>query len=195
MNTDDTGTLEQSRLEQWLETTRLYLFANTGSPVDRAGNGPPEPKLDQHGAQDRFVARVRGQLLRFAKSAASNDGDPLQELERTFLSQVAYIAQYPDIPRRLLGWSAQGGNTRIRRRIQIIIALYEARLARMIDRAKHQGLVRAGIESHIAAHVFVGLIQSLALRMNAGLRQRELLLTETADVFALYRAGMAASSK
>jgi hypothetical protein len=39
------------------------------------------------------------------------------------------------------------------------------------------------------------MIQSLALRMNVNLRQRELLLREAFENFSLYRAGMASASK
>lgn len=195
MNISDTNKLEHAHLEQWLETTRHYLFADLESLADAAEKALLESKLDSHGAQGRFISRARGGLLRLLKCTAQHDQNPLQELERAFYFQVSFISRHPDVPKRLLGWLSQGSDTRIRRRIQMVIDHYESRLCRMIGRAKHQGLISTGIEPQTAASLFVGMIQGLALRMNAGLLQRELLLREAVEVFALYRAGMASPSK
>lgn len=195
MNISDTNKFEQAYLEQWLETTRHYLFADLESLADAAEKALLEPKLDSHGAQGRFISRARGGLLRLLKCTAQHDQNPLQELERAFYFQVSFISRHPDVPKRLLGWLSQDSDTRIRRRIQMVIDHYESRLCRMIGRAKCQGLIRADIEPQTAASLFVGMIQGLAIRMNAGLLQRELLLREAVEVFALYRAGMASPSK
>ncbi|MFZ3175842.1 MAG: hypothetical protein WA146_13175, partial [Thiobacillus sp.] len=93
------------------------------------------------------------------------------------------------------GWLSQGSDIRIRRRIQMVIGHYETRLCRMIGQSKQQGLIRADIDPRTAAGIFIGMIQGLALRMNANLRQRELLLREAFEMFALYRAGRASASK
>lgn len=65
----------------------------------------------------------------------------------------------------------------------------------MITQAKQQGLVRSGIDPRTAAGIFIGMIQSMALRMNANLGQREQLLREAFEAFTLYKAGMATPSK
>lgn len=195
MNTDNTDLFERTHLEQWLKTTRHYLFADQESLADAAVKALLASKLDSHGAQGRLISRVRGRLLRLLTRAAQHDQNSLQELERAFYFQVWFISQHPDVSKRLLGWLSQGSDTRIRRRIQMVIDQYESRLCGMIGQAKHQGLIRADIEPHTAASFFIGIIQSLALRMNADLRQRELLLREAVEVFALYRAGMTSASK
>ncbi|GAO36228.1 hypothetical protein SCT_1630 [Sulfuricella sp. T08] len=195
MNTGNTDMFEQAYLEQWLKTTRHYLFADRENLVDATETALLESNLESHGAQDRFISRARGSLLRLLKRTARQDQNPLHELERAFYFQISFIARHPDIPKRLLGWLSHGGDGRIRRRIQVVINNYELRLCRIIDQAKHQGLIRADIEPHTAASFFVGIIQSLALRMNADLRQRERLLREAVEVFALYRAGVVSLSK
>ena len=195
MNTGDTGEFEHAHLEQWLETTRHYLFFDQESLADAAEKTLPESRLDSHGAQDHFISRTRGRLLRLVKCAAQQDQNPLQELERAFYFQVLFLSRHPYVPKRLMGWLAHGGNLRIRRRIQMVIDHYESRLCRMIERAKHQGFIRGDVEPQTAASLFVGLIQCLALRINADLRQRELLLREATGVFALYRAGIASPLK
>lgn len=195
MNTGDINKFGHAHLDQWLETTRRYLFADWESLAGAAGKALSEPWLDSHGAQDRYISRARASLLRLAKRTAQHDRSPLLELECAFYSQASFIAQHPDVSGRLLGWLSQAGDTRIRRRIQKVIGHYESRICRMIDRARHQGYIRADIDPHAAAGIFIGMIQSLALRINVNLRQRELLLREAFENFSLYRAGMASASK
>ncbi len=195
MNTGDTNKFEHAHLQQWLETTRHYLFADQESFADAAGKALLESQLDSHGAQDRFISGVRGSLLRLVKRTVWHDQNPLQELERAFYFQASFVSRHPEVPKRLLGWLSQDSDTRIRRRIQMVIGHYESRLCRMIAQAKHQGFIRSDIDPRIAAGIFIGMIQGLALRMNVNLRQRDLLLHEAFEVFALYRAGMASASK
>ena len=195
MNTYDPNNFEHAHLEQWLETTRHYLFVDQEGLTDMAGKALLEARLDSHGAQGRFISRARGKLLRLVKCVARHDQNPLQELERAFYFQASFVSRHPEVPKRLLGWLSQGSDIRIRRRIQMVIGHYESRLCQMIDQAKHQGLIRADIDPRTAASLFVGMIQGLALRMNANLRQRDLLLREAFEIFALYRAGMASAPK
>lgn len=176
-----------------MSTTRQYLFADKPCTANTPKGVLPEPALLSHGAQDHFLSRARGDLLRLVKRTAPQPQNPLQELEQAFHSQASFIAQHPDIPKRLLGWLSQSGDSRIRRRIQKVIDQYEARLCRMIGRAKTQGLIRDNIEPRTAASIFIGMIQGLALRMNADLCQRELMLREAFAGFAMYRAGMASA--
>ncbi len=195
MNTSVTRSFNPAHLAQWLETTRAYLFADPESLAAPIENALPQLRQVSHGAQDRFISRARGSVLRLLKRTSLHDRNPLQELERTFYSQASFVSLHPDIPRRLLGGLSQGGDTRIHRRIQRVISHYESRLCRMIAQAKQQGLIRPDIDPQTAASLFIGMIQSLALRVNANLRQRELLLREAFEAFALYKAGMASPSK
>lgn len=195
MNTVDTDHLEDAHLAQWLKTSHHYLLGDQKKIVNVTEKALLDAKLDSHGAQDRFLSRARGSLLRLVKCSAQHDQNPLQELERAFYFQVTFIAQHPDIPKHLLGWLSQNGDSRIRRRIQRVIDQYESRLCRMIDQAKHQGLVRADIEPRTAASVLISMIQGVALKMDADFRQRELRLREAFEGFSMYRAGMVSVSK
>lgn len=103
MNTGDIDKVGHAHLDQWLETTRRYLFADWESLAGAAGKALPEPRLDSHGAQDRYISRARGSLLRLVKRTARHARSPLQELECAFYSQASFIARHPDVPGRLLG--------------------------------------------------------------------------------------------
>lgn len=190
---DDPG---NAYVEQWLEITRRYLFAETEDHARESTQAPPVPsRMDSQGARDRYLSRVRGKLLRRLRRTPNPAGNALQELEHAFRLQVAFIAQHPDVPKRLLGWLSQGRDSRTRRRIRMVVAHYESRLSRIIVMAKQQGRVRSDVDPRAAAGVVVGMIQSLALRMNINLRQREQLLHEAIQSFFLFRAGMTVPSK
>lgn len=216
MKTDDTNEFEEAYLREWREATRHYLFADleslrndadathsappscAGGPHDQHDAPPPEghaapvdeawspPGADSHGGQTRFIARARGRLLRLARRAQQDN--PLWELEHAFQLQISFIARHPDVPRRLLTWLSQDGDTRLRRRVQAVIDHYAARLARIISRAKHQGLVKAEIQPDSAAMLLIGMIQGFALGIHAG--RREGWFMEAAKTFALYRASL-----
>ncbi len=64
VNTDNKVELESDYLEQWLETTHLYLFSDLEKLAGSEKNGLLESTLDKHGAQDRSIFRTRGRSLR-----------------------------------------------------------------------------------------------------------------------------------
>ncbi len=195
MNTGDSKKFNQAHLRAWLETTRDYLFSDQECLTDATEHALPQTGLDSHGAQDRFVSRARGRLLRLMNHTVQRDRNPLLELERAFKIQAVFIARHPEIPRRLLAWLSEGGDSRIQRRIRKVIDHYESRIFRLIARARQQGSIKADIDPQAAAGIFIGMIQSLALRLNLNLSQRERLLREAFDHFSLFRAGLAAASR
>lgn len=194
VNTGDTGAFAPAHLAQWLETTRVYLFADLDSLAAPTENALLQLPQGSHGAQTRFVARVRGRLLRLATRTPPCGQDSLQELERAFFTQVAFIARNPAIPRRMLGWLREG-DVRIQRRIQGVIDRYVARLSGIIERGRREGSIAAGIDPRSAALGFVAMIQGLALATDADSRPREGLFRAAATAFARYRDGVAASAR
>lgn len=195
MTDDSMNRFEQEHLMRWWETTRYYLFADTESLPGAAAeteDGWSPPQTDSRGGRKKFIARVRGRLLRSIGHVEQEN--PLRELESIFQQQIAFIARHPDVPRRLLSWLAQDGDPGLQRRVRMLIANYVGRLARIIARAKQQGLVRADVQPSAAAISLVGVIQGLLLRIPAAPQWREWFLWEAAEVFALYRAGLAVSS-
>lgn len=93
-----------------------------------------------------------------------------------------------------LAWLLQDGGSRVQRRVQKVISQHESRVCRIIVRAKQQGLVPAEVEPQTAAIFFVGMLPALALRMGGDARERVLLLRGSLDVFAAYKARLAAAS-
>jgi len=191
MQTDDTKGFDNAHLQAWWSATRQYLFADMESlprVSGQTGDGWSPPETGNHGGRKRFIARARGRLLR--SLGREEHDDPLWELERAFQRQIAFIAWHPEVPRRLLAWLRQDGDARLQRRIQAVIGHYAARLARIIGRARQQGLVRADIEPQSEAMRLVGLIQGLALGIDPDSARRETLFKEAASAFALFQAGL-----
>ena len=195
MTDDSMNRFEQDHLKRWWEATRYYLFADMESlpGAAEAKDGWLPPQTDSHGGRKRFIARARGQLLRAVRRG--EQGDSLRELESAFQQQIAFIARHPDVPRRLLSWLAEDDDRGLQRRVRMLIGHYATRLARIIARAKDQGLVRADVQPSAAAISLVGVIQGLVLRTPAARQRREWFLREAAEAFALYRAALAVPSK
>lgn len=183
---------ENPFLAQWLETTRSYLFehqqaADTG---DVAVHAPPISAAESHGAQARGIARVRGHLLRLTMRQPMGEQNPLLELRQIFQSLISFIARNPEVPSRMLRWSARSGHHRIRRRVQMVIDQFTSRISFIIRRAQAQARIRRDVEPHTAAVLFVGIAQSLMLRLFAGFLQREQLRGEANRLFKLYLDGI-----
>ena len=69
MNTVDTDHLEDAHLAQWLKTSHHYLLGDQKKIVNVTEKALLDAKLDSHGAQDRFLSRARGSLLRLCAAA------------------------------------------------------------------------------------------------------------------------------
>ncbi len=225
MKFGDTGQFEPEHLKKWWEITCGYLSVETQSapdPIDppasaasvsirrpdvRGGANLPQwdtssaqeewpaLRVDSHGGRIRFISRVRGGLLRRAKSATPLGQDSWAELQRAFYLQLWFIARHPDVAKRLLGWLLQNGDERIRRRVRSVIEHYTSRVAGIIADAKRQELVKADVDPYTAARYFVGLIQALALKIDNGPRRPEPLMREAVKVFDIFRAGLTSPAK
>jgi hypothetical protein len=144
-------------------------------------------RLDSHGAQERFIAQVRGRVLRLMRRGARVDHEPLEELEQVFRRQVVFMARNREVPTRMLELASATDDGRIQRRIRKIIGQYEARLARVIARGQRVGLVRAAVEPYEEARLLVALIRGLALRMRREPRSVDWYDAEARRIFRAYQ--------
>lgn len=206
-------------LAKWRKITREYLFAPIKPPSTSSGPGAVSPLPDgercrpettgmatrrekiaeetllhpaSQGRSTRSVllSWARRALLHLLRRATQQEEDPLMALENAFYFHVSFMAKHPAVPRMILAWHSQTGDARVRSRIQRAIGHYESRLARLIGRAKRQGLVKPTIDAQTAASVFVGMIQGLILRMNADLIRPEMLLREAETAFPVFLDGI-----
>lgn len=193
MKTSHSDGFNPEHLRAWWAATCRYMGTNTACPRAAAAvadDGWVAPRTNSHGARKRFIARVRGRLLRSSRHVDVQD--PLDELERVFHKQVAFIACHPEVPSQLLTWLAQDGDARLRQRVRKVISHFADHLAKIIGRARQQGLVRPEVEPQSAAMRLVGLIQGLVL--NKSPQPPGSLLREATNAFALFRAGLVPQS-
>ncbi len=85
------------------------------------------------------------------------------------------------------------GDPGLQRRVRMLIAYYASRLARIIARAKQQGLVGVNIKPDAAAIALVGVVQGLVLRTHAAPPTRDRFMREAAKAWTLYRAALTGS--
>lgn len=179
-------------LDAWWTATRCYLFMDPKVLAVLAGDADNHwapPATDSRGGRRRFIARVRGRLMRSA--GCDTSGDALRELECAFQRLIAFMVRHPSVPRRLLSWLMQDEDPGLRRRVRGVVSHYTGRLAWIIGRAREQGLVRDDVDPGSSATYLVRLIQGLAL--NLGSRQRATLYRDAVGAFAIFRAALVPS--
>lgn len=194
MNGDDADHFVPEHLAKWRKVTCEYLFVPLAEArredavdVEETLRHPAAKGGSSRGLILSWAGRALSHLL---KRAAKGEADPLQALENALYFQVSLMAKHPFVPRTLLDWYAHTGDARVRSRIRGVIGHHEKRLSRLIGRAIQQGLVKSNVDAQSAAGVLVGMIQGLALRMNAGISRPEMLLREAATVFSIYLDGI-----
>ncbi len=193
MSVNDANDFVPEHLARWRKVTCEYLFAPMTGDASRIEPATPamlQPALQDRGSRSVLLSWAQRALLHLLRRATQSEENPLRALESAFYFQMSFMAKYPAVPRTLMAWYAQTGDSRVRTRIDGAIGHYESRLARLIGKAKQQGLVGAAIDAGTAASLLVGMIQGLALRMNAGLSRPETLLREATTAFPVYLDGI-----
>jgi AcrR family transcriptional regulator len=109
---------------------------------------------------------IQKSLMSVLSKAAANASDPLDAIERMFLAHVSFINKHPAIPRILFSELQHKKNGKMRELIQEIMSGYEGRIATLLDAAKMQSLVDAGLDSKSAAVLYIGMIQGLVMQVS-----------------------------
>ncbi len=192
MNVDEAGRFVPAHLAKWRKVSREYLLAplaeSRREKKVEATSG--HPVAQGRGGRSVLLSWALRALLHLTKRAAHGEKDPLKALESGFYFHVSLMAKHPSVPVTILGWYSQTGDARVRLRIRSAIGRYEKGLSRLIGRAKQQGLVKSSVDEQVVAGVLVGMIQGLALRMNAGMSQPDMLLQEATAVLPAYLDGI-----
>ncbi len=197
MKVDETEQINPAHLEKWCKVSHAYLTGPLAElRSDGAGKETPRHPVPQiRGDRGKLLSWAHRALLHLLRRATQNEDNPLKALESGLYFHASLMAKYPAVPATILAWYAHTTDARIRSRIRGVIGHYENRLFGLINRAKQQGLVKSAVDAQAAASVLVGLIQGLALRMNAGICQPEMLLRQAATEFSGYLDGIRATAE
>ncbi len=178
--------IDRAVLDRWKAVNRAWLRAELG--VSAPANLPDDaPELHCRRSKDRFLSQARQRVFLLLRDAGRPDGNALHRLERVFDSHVSFIARHPDTPRRILGWTLQCADARLRRRARKVVLHYEFRLNRLIAKGQQQGCIRADIDAPVATALFVAMLQNLVLRLPDDRVPEKTLLREAERVFSGYR--------
>jgi AcrR family transcriptional regulator len=132
---------------------------------------------------------IQKSLMAVLSKAAANASDPLDAIERMFLAHVAFISKHPAIPRILFSELQNKKSGKMRQLIQEIMSGYEGRIAALLEAAKEQSLVDAGLDSKSAAVLYIGMIQGLVMQVSIFGGKRS-LLHEAEKTFPIFLHGI-----
>lgn len=130
---------------------------------------------------------ARARVMSVVRTAASEATDPLDAVERMFFAHIGFADKNPAVPRVLFSTQPQ-----LRKLLQEMLNGYEAELASLLTQAQRQRLVRADLDVHAAAALYLEIIQGLVIRVLV-LGPRRSLRAEAERVFPIYRAGLGAT--
>ncbi|MDP2030093.1 MAG: TetR/AcrR family transcriptional regulator [Thiobacillus sp.] len=128
---------------------------------------------------------VRDRLVGVLGRAAEQGADPLDALQRMFFAHIDFIVGHPAIPRVLMSEHLHGRNAVLRQLVTEIMLGYEAKIAGLLADAQTQKLVRAELDTHAAATLYIGMIQGLVLQTSI-LRGQRTLAAEAARTFPVF---------
>lgn len=132
---------------------------------------------------------VAERLLKRIDQSAQGIASPLAAMEAMFMSHVEFVIEHPGVPRMLFGELQRAEPTPAKRMVQTLLKRYGERLHRLIETAKSDGELPAGLDSEAAATLFIGTIQGLVMQsLLAGEVQR--MRRDAPRVFAIYRHGI-----
>jgi AcrR family transcriptional regulator len=132
---------------------------------------------------------IRETLMKVLGKAAAEATDPLDAIQRMFLAHVAFVSKHPSIPRILFSELQHKEDGRMRPLMQELVSGYEARIVSLLEEAKEQSLVDAGLDCQSAAVLYIGMIQGLVMQVSIFGGKRS-LLQEAQKIFPVFLQGV-----
>jgi AcrR family transcriptional regulator len=131
----------------------------------------------------RWVAR---ELMEQVQQAAAPGPPALNALEAVFLAHVAFVAQYPGVPRILFAELQQVSPTPVREIVWELVRDYGLLVASLLERGRQSGEIDSSISTETASSMFLGAVQGLIIK---GLLSCDMdIMTRSAPAtYALFR--------
>lgn len=121
--------------------------------------------------------------LEAAERAAPSAWDGLRAV---FMAHVAFVVQYPGVPRLIFSELQQHDDTPLKAKVRSVLGRYRVLLQRLLTAAETDGRLGIGVDKAAAASLFIGTVQGLVMQaMLAGNSDR--MAAEAERVFALYQ--------
>ncbi|MDR3368744.1 TetR/AcrR family transcriptional regulator [Rhodoferax sp.] len=115
----------------------------------------------------------------------------LRALQAVFMAHVAFVVDYPGVPRVIFQELQQPQDTALKARVRQLMQQYRALLMRLLLQAQQEHLIAAEADLTGASVLFIGSIQGLV--MQALISGDVAAMTRLAPgVFAIYQRGLCA---
>lgn len=110
---------------------------------------------------------VQQSLLNKIKDAAQSTPDALNALRAVFRAHVQFVEMYPGVPRIIFHALQKPGDSLLKQRVRIILHSHRETTMDLLQTAKLQGQVDAGVRPECASTLFLGAIQGLVMQSMA----------------------------
>lgn len=126
--------------------------------------------------------------LRLAMQQAEPDG-PVPALRAVFMAHIGFVQQYPGVPRLIFQELQHARPTRLKERVQALMADYRHLLAGLLAQAQAEGHIAPEVDLPAAAILFLGAVQGLVMQSLLSGRLQD-MGPQAQAVFELYQAGL-----
>lgn len=131
------------------------------------------------------------QALMLQLTQVVKDGTPtaLQSLRAVFMAHIAFVEQYPGVPRLIFQELQQPRPTPLKEKVQLLMADYRQLLAGLLMQARQEGEISPEADLQAAVVLFIGAIQGLVMQsLITG--HLEKIKQQAKTVFSIYEAGL-----
>lgn len=101
-------------------------------------------------------------LARIDRAASAVDA--LEALAAVYRAHVAFVMEFPGVPRILFHELQQPAESAVKQRVAGLLMSYRSRVAALLVRGRAAGLIDAGVDLDNAAALFLGSIQGLVMQ-------------------------------
>lgn len=107
---------------------------------------------------------VAARLLDRIDRAASSAETPVDALRAMFRSHVAFVIEYPGVPRMLFAELQHARATHAKQAAHALMRGYAERVSSLLERGKVSGEIASDTDTRAAAILFIGTIQGLVMQ-------------------------------
>jgi AcrR family transcriptional regulator len=107
---------------------------------------------------------IEEEMGNFVGGAFAAGGKPLEILERVFLDHVRFVAGHPGVPRIVFHELQGPAGSALRERAGRMVRAYRVRIGSLLADAKRGRQLPASLDEEMAALLFVGAVQGLAVQ-------------------------------
>lgn len=133
-------------------------------------------------------------ISRLTQVAQAQSTDAMQALHDVFMEHIAFVEQFPGVPRLIFQELQHPKPTPLKNKVQKLMLEYRALLVGLLGQAKQGGQLTQVVDIRAAAVLFIGAVQGLVIQsLVAGGMQG--ITRQAQAVFSIYEAGLLAVPK